>query len=343
MKIPIANAFRLLAYAWDVAEEADEWLAGAETLHAPIDVLGHALASAASDLIRRGVRREYVEADMGVAGIRGKLLLAPTLQRNMLASARTVCRVTELTEDTLANRLLRSTIHGLLGLPVLDRAVRAHLEEVYSRLSTIPQMRVRSADFRRVQIHRNNRLYRLILSICQLIHDGLLPEEKGFARTFRDFRRDRRFMWRLFEKFVLRFYQLEQSNYRVSAPKVCWRSFLAFDSDPQHVPEMRTDVVLRSVERTLVIDTKFYVKPLATNWQLNFAQHVKSVVVPDNVLFVGGAAPRIPLLLPCGIRPRFHEHEGKDVPHESVIARIVGHEDEPMIECGCGDEAVVDQ
>jgi hypothetical protein len=78
-------------------------------------------------------------------------------------------------------------------------------------------------------------------------------------------------------------------------------------------------------------------------WQLNFAQHVKSVVVPDNVLFVGGAAPRIPLLLPCGIRPRFHEHEGKDVPHESVIARIVGHEDEPMIECGCGDEAVVDQ
>jgi 5-methylcytosine-specific restriction enzyme subunit McrC len=263
VRIPIANTFRLLAYAWDVVEEADARLVGTEPLLAPVDALGHALAGAVGDLIRRGIRREYVESDEVVAGIRGKLLIGATVQRNLLPSARTMCRVAELTEDTLANRLVRAAVHAVLSVRQLDAEVRAHLEEVARRISTIPLIRPQLPDYSRVRIHRNNRLYRLVLSICRLIHENLIPDEQDGSSSFRDFRRDRKFMWRLFERFAFRFYEREQPGFRVSRPRVGWADLESFDSDPRRLPQMHTDIVLRGEHRTIIIDTKFYRHPLA--------------------------------------------------------------------------------
>ncbi len=175
MNIPIANAFRLLAYAWDVVEEADVRLVGAEHLNLPVDALGHALAGATADLIRRGIRREYQERDQIVSGIRGKLLIGQTTTRNVLPAGRTACRTAELTEDTLANRIIHSTVRATMAVPTLDPGIGARLQEVAARLSRIPIIRPSPTDFRLVPIHCNNRLYRLILSICQLILESLVP------------------------------------------------------------------------------------------------------------------------------------------------------------------------
>jgi hypothetical protein len=36
----------------------------------------------------------------------------------------------------------------------------------------------------------------------------------------------------------------------------------------------------------------------------------------------------------CRIRPRCRDHDGQDIAHESVVPRIVSHEDEPMVASG---------
>ena len=75
-------------------------------------------------------------------------------------------------------------------------------------------------------------------------------------------------MWRLFELFVANFLKWEQSVFDVSGQaRVDWfgaeaRSPGALD----HVPRMLPDVVAESWERRIVLDTKFYGKPLSARY-----------------------------------------------------------------------------
>jgi 5-methylcytosine-specific restriction enzyme subunit McrC len=103
------------------------------------------------------------------------------------------------------------------------------------------------------------------MNVCWLVHENTIATESG-ARRFRDFRRDEAQMWRLFENFVYGFYKREQSTYRVSSPQIQWDR-PAGTKPSEHLPTMNTDIVLRSGERTLIIDTKFYKDTLQSHHQ----------------------------------------------------------------------------
>ena len=70
--------------------------------------------------------------------------------------------------------------------------------------------------FRRVQLDRNRRLYRFLMSVCELVHDCLIVEERSGAARFRDLRKDEYRMPSLFEDFAIEFYRREQDDYRVN-------------------------------------------------------------------------------------------------------------------------------
>ena len=91
-----------------------------------------------------------------------------------------------------------------------------------------------------------------------------MNEEDGTAQ-FRDFREDEHQMGLVFQQFVRTFWERE-TDYRVSAPKIDWFGAEASETDLRHLPGMQTDIVLRSPERTIIVDTKFYRKPLDTRF-----------------------------------------------------------------------------
>jgi 5-methylcytosine-specific restriction enzyme subunit McrC len=69
----------------------------------------------------------------------------------------------------------------------------------------------------------------------------------------------------VFEAFVRNFFRIEQSAFDVSAATVP-RNIASVDPAHMHyIPEMRTDVLLRSTDRAIVIDAKFYKNVLMTN------------------------------------------------------------------------------
>jgi 5-methylcytosine-specific restriction enzyme subunit McrC len=65
-------------------------------------------------------------------------------------------------------------------------------------------------------------------------------------------------MANLFERFVVNFFRREQTRYSVSGERLAWHEFRADPAATTHLPVMRTDVVLRSRYRTILIDCKFY-------------------------------------------------------------------------------------
>jgi len=267
--IPIRNVYYLLCYAlkaWDAEEDADlEALEGMEHVH---DLLGHILADGVFRLVRRGVDQGYQEFQREIAGVRGKLDLGTTLKEGLLMRGRTACLVEEFTPDVVHNQILLATLHRLAAVPGLGRQVRADVGLAGDRLAGVSRVPLRRALFRRVQLDRNQRQYRFLLSICQLVlESSLVSEDRGETR-FRDFRRNRRLMWRLFELFVANFLGREQAAFHVAGQaRVDWFGAVARSPGAlRHVPRMLPDVVAESTARRIVLDTKFYSKPLSARY-----------------------------------------------------------------------------
>ena len=266
--IPILNVYYLLCYAWGRVQERDTarlaTLGGLSTVQ---DLLGKVLAGGVNHLFRRGIDRGYVERREDLAGIRGKLAVSETAKRALRARARAACDFEELSVDILPNRILRSSLHGLLGRRVtLDRHVRADVRSAYRRLDGISRTRLKRNTFGQLQLGGNRRLYHFLLSVCRLLYESSLVDETTGRATFRDFRRDEATMWALFEEFVTGFYQREQRVYRVNpgGRRVQWADpGWATEADRDRIPVMDADVILESPERRIILDTKYYRDALA--------------------------------------------------------------------------------
>ena len=267
MIIPIANLYYLLCYAWRHVREADivrlEELAGLDGTH---HLLGKVLAEGTFRLIRGGIDRGYREVREDLAGIRGKLSVGETAKRALRARGRAACEFEELSHDVLHNRILRSTLAALLKLPDLDPVqVRPDIRTAYRKLEGIRLVRLERRLFPRVQLDRNRHLYRFLMSICELIHDCLIVEERSGSARFRDLRKDEYRMWLLFQDFVIEFYRREQGDYRVNhrGRGIRWDDEGTREDQRPMIPRMEADVVLESQHRRIVLDTKYYQQALS--------------------------------------------------------------------------------
>lgn len=258
MSIPIQNLYYLLCYAWNRLEEAGIANVHPERLTKLVDLFGYVLANGTTHLLKRGLDRVYVPHHAELRGVRGKLDLALTVKRGLLAHNRTLCAFDELDYDAPHNRILKATLRTLTRVNGIDPALARRLASLHQRMSGVADVRVTRRDFRTVQLHRNNGFYDFLLHACRLVHDSVMIEEETGRAKFRSFIRDKRRMPLLFQKFVRNFLHREQRKYEVDARWIPWHDVEARTDDLPFLPRMETDVVLRSPERTLVIDTKFY-------------------------------------------------------------------------------------
>ncbi len=266
MKIPVLNIYYLLCYAWDCLGEGKTVDLGSENFDGPIDLFAKVLNDGVSRLISRGLDRDYFEVHEDIRGIKGKLDLATTVKRNLLLNGKAHCVFDELSYDVPQNRILKATLRNLTQVNTLNKNQKQRSEQLYRKLSAVSDVRLTANMFHTVRIHRNNRFYRFLLHLCHIIHENLLINEVEGTVQFLDFHEDDQKMGKVFEKFVKTFCKRETS-YRVSAPKINWFEAKGSDSALQHLPKMETDIVLRSSERTIIVDTKFYSIPLdTTRW-----------------------------------------------------------------------------
>ena len=261
-EIPIANIYYLLCYAWDVLEEKDT-LADVDALDSTdlLNLFARVLVNGTRRLIRRGLDRGYLSREDEIPGVRGKLLVTQTLRRNLLRHGRAACAWDELEYDTLPNRILKTTLQRLHEADELDAGTRADVHDLLRWLAPVRNIELHAEHFRRVQLHRNNRIYAFLLHICEFVHEHWLPAEYVGGRRFRDFVRDG--LSKLFENFVLNFYRHElPADWNVSAPVIQWQ-FTSPNADAQAlVPRMETDVCLHGPGRAIILDTKFYAQAL---------------------------------------------------------------------------------
>ena len=135
--------------------------------------------------------------------------------------------------------------------------------------------------------------------------DLSLPEEQGKERRFNDILNDEVQMSGVFENFVRNFYRHEQRTYVAGGEDIHWPAVCAIESDQSYLPRMRTDVTLKSDNRVIVMDTKFYKDTFAKD-RFSGAQkiHSKDLYQLQTYLTYGGFESDRPpregvLLYPC--------------------------------------------
>ena len=262
--IPIANLYYLLLYAWDKFAEGSQVDVGIDESPDLPNLLAKVLVAGAQRQLRRGLNRGYIGEVEELAHPRGRFLLAETVKRSSLANGRVVCAFDELSTDTPLNRILKAATARLQGSLTIARPLATELAKLNVRMGGVAKVPLSSSLFRSLQITGHSGHYGLLMKVCRLVLDMSLPEEGGASGRFLDILDDEMQMNRLFEAFVRNFFRSEQSRFRVGAEVIAWDAHCAVPSHQSILPEMITDVTLRSPEATIVIDAKFYRETLTS-------------------------------------------------------------------------------
>lgn len=260
--IPIANIYYLYCYAWDRFSEGKTLASGGQASPDLPNLLARVMLNGMHALFRRGLDRAYQPVEEELATVRGHIELGPSLRLQARNLRRLQCAYDELSHDVLHNQILKATLKRLCLSPTLERDLSADIQRMLRRLPDVTDIRLTSSCFGRVQLHRNNAFYGLLLRIAELAFDSMLPAENGDGYLFKDALRDEREMARVFEAFVRNFYRFEQKRYRVQPLAISWDAVPVKVGPEDRLPQMRVDVFLRSAERQIIIDTKYYAEAL---------------------------------------------------------------------------------
>jgi 5-methylcytosine-specific restriction enzyme subunit McrC len=262
--IPIQNIYYLLSYAWGHLDERDLVDIAANDTRNVAELLARVLISRISSVIRRGLYREYLPANERLSGIKGKLEIAQSLQSSCLRNAKAVCTYDELTHNVVHNQIIRTTLKSLMRTREIKNEIAKELAKVYRKLQGVDEISLSPAVFTMARIHKNNRNYDLLLKICRLVYESLLPTERRGELKFVDFVRDHQRLSIIFERFVRNFYSTEQDLYTVARDTLKWHGVWT-DVAGKHLPSMITDMSLSSQEinKKIIIDTKFFHQALS--------------------------------------------------------------------------------
>ena len=107
----------------------------------------------------------------------------------------------------------------------------------FSNVDTIEPSSIKWATIR---FQRNNQTYRMLISICQLILEGMLQTTAQGEYKLASFV-DEQTMCRLYEKFILEYYSKELPALRVSASQIPWA---LDDGVGTMLPMMQSDITI---------------------------------------------------------------------------------------------------
>lgn len=257
-QIPIQNIYHLLSYVWTSLNESGEIDVDANDCHSIEELLTRILVNGTQRLLKNGLDSDYILHSDETSRLKGRFDLTSSFSRQTMQQGRMVCEYDELSSNVLHNQILKTTVELVFNNNKLSNEYQNLLRRQKNQLRYIQSVDLTKSIFRRVKLHRNNRQYKLLMNVCELINSSLLPTEHAGKRRFRNFIRDKASMHSLFESFVRNFYK-KHANYKVVASHLKWDIGESNSTEVKNlVPRLETDVSLYREDRQIILDCKFY-------------------------------------------------------------------------------------
>ena len=261
----IKNIYYMLSYAFTTLNQGGYEDIATEEFENMQNLLAAILAKGISKQLKQGLYREYLNRKEDTAVVRGKIDLPGTIQNQLARKRVLTCEYDELSENNLLNQILKMTVMLLLRHARVDQEYKNELKKemlFFSNVDTIDPTMIRWSSIR---FHRNNNTYRMLISICQLILEGMLLTTDSGEYRLASFV-DEQHMNRLYEKFILEYYAKECPQVKVTASQIPWA---LDDGIGTMLPVMKSDIMLIRGSDVLIIDAKYYTHTTQTQYDVH--------------------------------------------------------------------------
>ncbi len=262
--IYIRNIYHMLSYAFTVLHQNEYQNVGKEEFENIHDLFAAILAKGIGRQLKQGLYREYLNRTEDLPVMRGKIEMPGTI-RNLVSDKRVLsCEYDDLSENNYLNQILKTTVMLLLRHARVKEQYKAELRKEMWLFSSVETVDPKTIQWSSIRFQRNNSTYRMLISICQLLMEGMLQTTDEGEYKLASFINDR-LMERLYEKFILDFYIKECPWIKASAARIDWA---LDDGVGTMLPAMQSDIMLSNKNRILIIDAKYYTEILQTNYEV---------------------------------------------------------------------------
>lgn len=265
--IPVLNIFYMLSYAFShlslttiVQRIRGEKFENIYDLFTEILILG------VSKQAKQGLHKTYIVQNESLPSFRGKLDLQGTIANRIQNKLELACEFDEWSEDNVYNQVIKSTLLLLKGKADVNSQRKQRIKQLLLLFDNVQTIRLDTVKWNNFKFNRNSGLYPMLLYICFLVIDTKIINEKDGSTKMKGFWDDDQKMCRLYEKFLLGYFQKEHSDLNPCARSVEW-DINKTQSDMGFIPSMQTDVTLTGPQRALIIDAKYYGKTLTTYYE----------------------------------------------------------------------------
>lgn len=173
--IPVRNIYYMLTYAWGYLQEIKQANLEAIPGNNLLDILGYVLNKGVLQLSRRGLELDYNPNTEIIPGIKGRIEFAKTIRGFHLNHGKTVSTFDMLNEDTLANRIIKSTLAILIKHEKLNSTIRDEARSLYRKLPGISTLHLTPQHFSYLNGGKNTRYYKFVISVCKFIVNNSIP------------------------------------------------------------------------------------------------------------------------------------------------------------------------
>ena len=259
--IKIQNIYYMLAYAFQVLHEDSYKRIAVEDFEQAEDLLAAILAKGIANQVKRGLGREYISRIDNLNSPHGKISISASIKSMIIQKRQLVCESDEFSENAYANQIIKTTALMLIRSDEVKQEQKKTLKKVILYFQAVDKLNPQKIRWTGIKYNRNNATYKMLINICYLVIEALLPTTQEGSRKMSQFKDDH--LHRLFEKFVLEYYRKHYPKpYYVSAAQIDWNTD---DGIVSLLPTMKTDITLEYGEKILIIDTKYYGRSLQTN------------------------------------------------------------------------------
>ena len=260
--VVIRNIYYMMAYAYRALSVGEYTKLASEKFESANDLLAAILSLGLSLQFKRGLEKDYRELGEDLSSIRGRIDVRETMKLASSGTCKAHCRHDELSQNTLKNQILKAAAMRLINCADISNNRRHELKRCLLKMRDMDAANLAQVEWERLAYHRNNGGYQLLMAVCRMVAEGLLPNDDTGGTTGRSFLSDRS-LSALYEKFVLEYFRRRHPELNANAkiiepPKS--------EERPSFLPALKTDVTLERGDHTLIIDCKCYGRILRCNY-----------------------------------------------------------------------------
>ena len=263
--ILINNIYHMLSYTFQALNQETYEDVAVESFDEMYNLLAAILSKGIGLQLKQGLYREYISRQEELSVMRGKINMPGTI-KNRLAHKRVLtCDFDELSENNLLNQILKTTVTLLLRNGKVQAKYKDDLKKKMLYFSNVEIIEPTGIKWSSIRFQRNYQTYRMLVSICQLIIEGMLITTDSGDYRLASFVDEQR-MCRLYEKFILEYYSRHYPELSVSASQIPWS---LDDGIGTMLPVMQSDIMLTRGNEVLIIDAKYYTHTTQTQYDVH--------------------------------------------------------------------------